>query len=52
MTVGRDTFIGAGATIVNGVSICGGVIIGAGAVVVRDVTEPGTYAGVPAKRIG
>ncbi len=52
VTVGRDTFIGAGATIVNGVSVCGGAIIGAGAVVVRDVTEPGTYAGVPAKRIG
>lgn len=49
---GRGTWIGAGATISNNISICEDVMIGAGAVVVKDITEPGTYIGVPAKRKG
>jgi len=31
------------------VSICDDVVIGAGAVVTSDITEPGIYAGNPAK---
>ena len=46
--VGELTWIGAGATISNNVNICAGCVIGAGAVVVKDITEPGTYVGVPA----
>ena len=49
--VGAGTLVGAGATVLPGVSICEGAVIGAGAVVRKDVTEPGTYAGVPAGRI-
>ena len=49
--VGKDTWIGAGATVSNNVSICGGCMIGAGAVVIKDIDEPGTYVGVPAKQI-
>ncbi len=49
--VGDDTWIGAGAIVVNNTNICGGCTIGAGAVVVRDIDTPGTYVGVPAKRL-
>jgi len=49
--IGDFVMIGAGATVINGIKICSNVIIGSGAVVVRDVTEPGTYVGVPAKLI-
>ena len=46
-----NTWIGAGSTIVNNVNICSECIIGAGAVVINDITTPGTYVGVPAKKI-
>ena len=50
VSVGSETLIGAGATVINLVRICGGCTIGAGAVVVRHIETPGTYVGVPAKR--
>ena len=49
--VGNGTWVGIGATVSNNVAICPDCTIGAGAVVVRDITEPGTYVGVPARRI-
>lgn len=49
--VGEETWIGAGATVVNNVTICPGCMVGAGAVVVKDIVEPGTYIGVPARRM-
>jgi len=49
--VGDYVFIGVGATVIDKVSICSNVIIGAGAVVTKDITEPGTYVGVPAVKI-
>ena len=49
--IGSETWIGAGSTVINNVSICERCVIGAGAVVIRDITEPGTYVGVPAKRL-
>lgn len=51
VTVGKATWVGVGAAVSNNLSVCGGCMIGAGAVVVRDITEPGTYVGVPAARI-
>lgn len=48
--IGARTWVGAGATVSNNVSICADCMIGAGAVVVRDIEEPGTYVGIPAKR--
>lgn len=47
--VGESTWVGIGATVNNNISICGGCIIGAGAVVVKDAKMKGTYIGVPAK---
>jgi acetyltransferase-like isoleucine patch superfamily enzyme len=46
--VGSRVSIGSNATILP-VSICDDVVIGAGSVVTRDITVPGTYAGNPAR---
>lgn len=48
--IGNDVLIGSGATILP-VSICSNVIIGAGSVVTKDITEPGTYLGNPARKL-
>lgn len=48
--IGDHVSIGSNATILP-VSICDHVVIGAGAVVTKDITEPGIYAGNPAQRI-
>lgn len=50
VVVGSKTWIGTGATVSNNVNICGGCMIGAGAVVIKDIDEPGTYVGVPARK--
>lgn len=47
--VGKSTWVGVGATVKNNVSICADCMIGAGAVVVKDIKEKGTYIGVPAR---
>lgn len=49
--IGARVLVGAGATVLPGLCVCDGSIIGAGAVVCAAVTEPGTYVGVPARRI-
>lgn len=49
-TVGNHVSIGSNATILP-VQICNHAVIGAGAVVTKDITEPGVYAGNPAVRI-
>lgn len=49
-TIGNNVSIGSNATILP-ISICENVVIGAGAVVTKNITEPGVYAGNPAKKI-
>jgi acetyltransferase-like isoleucine patch superfamily enzyme len=49
-TIGNNVSIGTNATIMP-VSICDNVVVGAGSVVTKDITEPGIYAGNPAKLI-
>ena len=49
-TVGSHVSIGSNSTILP-INICDGVVIGAGAVVTRDIDEPGVYAGNPAKKL-
>lgn len=48
--VGDRVSIGSNATILP-VTICDDVVIGAGAVVTKDITVSGTYAGNPARRL-
>lgn len=47
-TVGNNVSIGSNATILP-VEICDNVVIGAGAVVTKNITKPGIYAGNPAR---
>ena len=46
--IGNNVSIGSNATILP-VQICDGCVIGAGAVVTKNITEPGVYVGNPAR---
>ena len=48
--IGHRVSIGSNATVLP-VSVCDDVVIGAGSVVTRDITQPGVYAGNPARLI-
>lgn len=48
--IGNNVSIGSNATILP-VTICEGVVIGAGAVVINNIIESGIYAGNPARKI-
>ncbi|MDO4197487.1 MAG: acetyltransferase [Erysipelotrichaceae bacterium] len=50
-TIGDRTWVGAGAIVNNNLSISNDCMIGSGTVVIDDINEPGTYVGVPAKKI-
>jgi len=47
-TIGNKVSIGSNASILP-IGICDNVVVGAGAVVTKDITEPGIYAGNPAR---
>ena len=49
-SIGNRVSIGSNATILP-VKICDDVVIGAGAVVTKDINEPGVYVGNPAGRL-
>ena len=49
--IGNFVYIGSGAKIIGDISISPNCQIGAGSVVVKNIKESGTYAGVPAKKI-
>lgn len=49
--VGKHTWIGAGVTINNNVTICDSCMIGTGAVVIKNIEEAGTYIGVPVRKV-
>ena len=48
--LGNKVYIGSNSTILP-VSICDDVVVGAGSVVTKNITESGTYAGNPARRL-
>ncbi|MCP5052503.1 MAG: N-acetyltransferase [bacterium] len=50
-TIGDHVSIGTNATILP-VTITSHVVIGAGSVVTKDITQPGIYAGNPARKLG
>ncbi|PEW87009.1 acetyltransferase [Bacillus cereus] len=49
--VGSGTWLAIGSIVINNINITSECKIGAGAVVIRDITETGTYVGVPARRV-
>lgn len=51
VTVGKCSWIGIGSAVSNNVNICSECIVGAGAVVINDITVPGTYVGIPARKV-
>ena len=51
VSIGDLTHIGAGSTVKNNIFICSEVVVGAGGVIVRDITESGTYVGVPVRKL-
>lgn len=48
-SIGANVFIGAGVMVLPGVKVCDDAIIGAGSIVTKDISEPGTYIGNPAR---
>lgn len=49
--IGDFVWMGAGSTVNQTINICDEVTVGSGAVVIKDITECGTYVGVPATKI-
>lgn len=52
VSIGQGTWMGVGSCCVNNVAIAPEIVVGAGGVVVKDLREPGTYVGIPAKKMG
>jgi sugar O-acyltransferase (sialic acid O-acetyltransferase NeuD family) len=52
VTIGARTLVGVGSSVRPGVKVGDDIVIGAGSVVVRDLVDPGTYAGNPARKLG
>lgn len=51
IVIGKRCYIGANAVVREKITICDDVTIGAGAVVVKNITEPGVYVGNPCKKM-
>lgn len=49
--IGKNTHIGIGSQVIQGITIASDVTVGAGATVVRNIEEKGTYVGIPTKKI-
>ena len=51
INIGKRSWLGIGSKVSNNINITNDCLIGAGAVVINDITEPGTYVGVPVRRV-
>jgi UDP-3-O-[3-hydroxymyristoyl] glucosamine N-acyltransferase len=51
VTIGRNTWIGPNVSIRDGLTVAADSLIGMGSVVVKDIVEPGVYAGIPARYV-
>lgn len=49
--IGQGSWLGIGSVVSNNITITNGCKVGAGSVVVKDITEPGVYVGVPVRKI-
>jgi UDP-3-O-[3-hydroxymyristoyl] glucosamine N-acyltransferase len=48
---GERVYFGTNASAIEDLSICNDVVVGAGACVAKNITEPGIYVGIPAKKL-
>ena len=51
MSIGANSFVGAGAVLIPGVNIGNNVTIGAGSVVIKDIHDGEVFVGNPARRV-
>ncbi len=51
VNIGKYTWVGIGANVINNISIVNECIIGAGTVIIKDILKSGIYVGNPARRI-
>ena len=51
VAVGDYSWICVGVSVVNNVTIEDDVVIGAGAIVLKRIDDPGVYIGIPAKKL-
>ncbi len=49
--IGKRSFIGINATLIDNISLCDDIQIGGGTVVINSVADKGTYVGIPARKI-
>lgn len=49
--IGEECYFGVRTTVINGITIASHSKIGACACVIKNIDEPGTYVGVPAKKV-
>ena len=49
--ISNNVHIGAGSVVNQTLSVCDNVIVGSGSVITKNITEPGTYVGIPAKKL-
>ena len=49
--IGKEVFFGTGSIVIPRKTICSNSIVGAGAVIIRDVKTPATYFGNPAIKL-
>jgi len=49
--IGKRNFLGTQSALINNVKIGDDVTVGAGGIVIKDILESGTYAGVPARKL-
>lgn len=49
--IGERSWIGLGGLVINNRTICADVLIGAGGLVLKDISEPGIYVGVPVRKL-
>lgn len=51
VSLGKNVYIGIGSVVKERISICDNVLIGANSTVIRNIDEPGVYAGSPCQLI-
>lgn len=49
--IGNSVHMGAGSVVNQTLSVCDNVMVGSGSIVIKNITEPGTYVGVPTKKL-